>query len=423
MRTRPASVVPGQIGKEPGSRQRSHQCQCRLHAGDVTVPPDVPPIPALAFLTAARLVINTGQRFVYPFLPAIARGLGISLQQAGLLVSVRAFAAVATPLTVAVAGRGERRRRLMAAGLAAFSLGVAVTAASGVFAGALVGFVLMGLAKPGFDVAAQSYLADHTPYRLRARYLSITELTWALSLLIGAPLAGWLISRADWRAPFWALAALGLVSLVVLRWAVRPEPDVGSAPGETIRLDRHAVWVLVVMGLFTFAAEVTFVIFGAWLEDSFGLSLVALGGASVVIGLAELTGEGATLSFADRLGKRRAVAAGLAISALAFGLIPFTRTLTLGLGSLAVALVGFEIAIVSAIPLATEVMPAARGRFLALVMVAFSIARGLAAALGPWLFENLGVGANALTSAAIELVALAGLLLFVRHDGGIDSPP
>ena len=42
---------------------------------------------AIAFLTFTRLVVNTAHRFVFPFLPAISRGLGISLEQGGLLMS------------------------------------------------------------------------------------------------------------------------------------------------------------------------------------------------------------------------------------------------------------------------------------------------------------------------------------------------
>ncbi|MGH3442267.1 MAG: hypothetical protein ACRDUY_09540, partial [Nitriliruptorales bacterium] len=42
---------------------------------------------ALGLLSAGRLATTTGFRLVYPFLPAIARGLGVPLAQAGLLVS------------------------------------------------------------------------------------------------------------------------------------------------------------------------------------------------------------------------------------------------------------------------------------------------------------------------------------------------
>ena len=88
------------------------------------------------------------------------------------------------------------------------SVGALVTAATGVYAGAFVGFILLGLGKPAFDAAAQAYVADRTPYERRARYMSILELTWAGGLLVGAPLAGWLIGQYGWQAPFWFVGVL-----------------------------------------------------------------------------------------------------------------------------------------------------------------------------------------------------------------------
>ncbi|MDP8959354.1 MAG: MFS transporter [Actinomycetota bacterium] len=375
-----------------------------------------PPIPAVVLLTLARLVVNIAQRFVYPFLPAIARGLGVSLQQAGLLLSARSLAGLATPLAVGIAGRGERRLRLLATGLLLFVGGTTITASGSLYPLALVGFLLLGLGKPVYDVGAQSYLADHSAYEVRARYLTITELTWSGSLLLGAPAAGWLIARWGWQAPFWALAALGLLAALALPQALGADSPSGTTRRQPLRLSHSAWALLVAIGVFTFGTEVTFVVFGAWLEGSFGLSLVALGAASTVLALAELSGEGGTLAFADRFGKRRAVALGLALSAAGYALLPLASgRLAAGLAVLAVAVLGFEVAVVSALPLATEILPSARGRFLALIMVSFALARGLAAAVGPALFEQVGLPGNAGLSAACNLLALAVVMLGVQQ--------
>ena len=178
----------------------------------------------LGLLAGARLVVNTSARFVYPFLPAIARGLGISLEQAGLLLSARWAVGMGVPAYVSLIGKGERLRRLMTVGLLLFAFGAAVTSATGVFLGALVGFVLLGIAKPLYDVAAQSYIAERSPYASRAKYLGMLELTWAGGLLVGAPAAGWLIDRYGWEAPFWVLAALGGALAVAIRWFIDPDP-------------------------------------------------------------------------------------------------------------------------------------------------------------------------------------------------------
>ncbi|HSJ27678.1 MAG TPA: hypothetical protein VLB67_05660, partial [Acidimicrobiia bacterium] len=54
-------------------------------------------------LVALKLVLNTAVRLVYPFLPAIARGLGITVGQAGALVSVRWVAGFASPIAIGLA--------------------------------------------------------------------------------------------------------------------------------------------------------------------------------------------------------------------------------------------------------------------------------------------------------------------------------
>jgi predicted MFS family arabinose efflux permease len=371
---------------------------------------------ALTFLAAARLVLNTGYRFIYPFLPVLARGLGVPLTQAGMLVSARWITGLATPAAVRVLGRGERRHRLIAAGLATFATGAVITAATGVFAGALVGFILLGLGKPVFDVAAQAYLADRTPYPVRARYLGVIELTWASSLLIGAPAAGWLIARLGWAAPFWAIAVLSGVAFLSMRWVI--EPDAGSAERVQPRLalDRSALALLAAIGLYSGASEIMFVVFGAWLEDGFGLSLLGLGAAGVLLAVSELVGEGSTLMWTDRIGKRRSVAIGLVVSAVAYVLLSITNAhFATGMASMALALAGFEFTIVSTFPLASEVRPLARTRFLAILTVGMGLGRAVGAWVGPYLYEKSGLTANTLVAAAANLVALVLLLGWVRE--------
>jgi predicted MFS family arabinose efflux permease len=371
---------------------------------------------SLSYLVATRLVLNTAHRFAYPFLPAISRGLGVSLDQGGLLLSARSVAGLATPLAVGILGRGERRRRMLVVGLCLFVVGAAVTATAGVYAGALLGFALFGLAKPVFDVSSQAYIADRTPYRGRARYIALSETTWALALLVGAPAAGWLIARFGWRAPFWAVAAMCAVALGALPWAI--DRDAGRdarGPVARLRFDRSAALLLVAVFLISFAAEVSFVVFGAWLEDRFGLSLVALGGAATAIAVAELAGEGASFAFTDRLGPRLSVSIGLAICIAAFAVLgPLSGGLGPGLAALVVAFFGFEFAIVSALPLATEIAPGARARFLALLVVAGSGSRAVAAAVAPPLFSWGGFAANSTASAIAGGLALV-LLFWIRE--------
>lgn len=366
--------------------------------------------------------MNTAFRFVYPFLPAIARGLGVPLEQAAYLISARHIAGLATPAVARVVGRGERRHRLIVTGLLLFVAGSAVTAATSAYVGALIGFALIGLAKPVFDVSSQAYVADRVPYARRARYLAVFEFTWAGALLVGAPATGWLISRTSWATPFWVFGVLTIIALVLVPRFIDADHPVPESSHSGLKFDRAALAFLAVAGFFALASEMIVVVFGAWLEDSFGLSLIALGGVAFLIGASELAGEGATFAFTDRIGKRRAVLIGLTISAIGFALlVPARNDMALGLAILAVALFGFEFTIVSSIPLASELVPSARARYLAWMVVAMSLARGLGAAAGPNLFDSFGLPGPAIAAVVADVVAAGILIAWVRERPGSSS--
>lgn len=371
---------------------------------------------SLGFLSAERLVMNTAFRFVYPFLPAIARGLGVPLGQAAYLISVRHIAGLATPAVTRVAGRGERRHRLIVTGLLLFVAGSAVTALTSAYVGALIGFALIGLAKPVFDVSSQAYIADRVPYERRAKYLAVFEFTWAGALLVGAPATGWLISRTSWATPFWVFGALTIIALFLVPRFVDADHPASEGSHSRMRLDRPALAFLAVAGFFALASEMIVVVFGAWLEDSFGLSLIALGGVAFLVGASELAGEGATFAFTDRIGKRRAILIGLTISTIGFALlVPARNEMVVGLAVLAVALFGFEFTIVSSIPLASELVPSARARYLAWMVVAMSLARGLGAAVGPSLFDSFGLPGPAIAAVVADIIAAVILVVWVRE--------
>ena len=368
----------------------------------------------LLFL-AGKLVINTVTRFVYAFLPAIARGLGVSVADVGALTSVRWLAGAATPVMVRFAGR-ERRMRVLLTGMGCFVAGALVTAATGVYTGALVGFALMGLAKPVFDSGIQAFVADHVPYERRARALGTLEMTWALSLLVGAPAAGWLVEQSGWSAPFWVGGfAVVIITPLIARHAGELHEAV-TGP-QRIVWDRSTIGFVAATILLVGAVEMVFVSFAAWLEEDFGYTVAALAVVAVVIGSAELAGEGLTVLVTDRVGKPAAMLLGMVVGGVGYVTLAAASSAPVGIGGLVLAVAGFEFAFVSSIPLGTELQPQARISFLSRFVVAQATGRAAAALAGVALLALGGIRAVALASVAAVTAAGAVVVLAVREHG------
>ena len=80
---------------------------------------------ALGPLIAGRFSSNLAVRFVYPFLPTIARGLGVSLEAAGVAISIRELTGLAGPVVGRATDRGQERG-IMVVGLGLLAVATAV---------------------------------------------------------------------------------------------------------------------------------------------------------------------------------------------------------------------------------------------------------------------------------------------------------
>ena len=374
----------------------------------------------LAAFTFTRTVLNTGYRMVYPFLPVIARGLGVDLSTVALAVTARASLGLASPFLGSAADvRGRKTVMLFSLGLSAAGFGLVSIWPT--YPMLFASMLLAGGGKIMFDPAMQAYVGDRVDYSRRGLVIALTEFGWSGAFLIGIPIAGWIIARGGWAAPFRWLVAFVLLAGVLL-WRMLPaDPSPvsqrlsWSGGMRAVLASRSALAGLALGFLISLANESINIVFGAWLEDSFGLQVVALGAATAVIGAAELGGEGLVAALADRLGKRRAVALGIAFSAVAcLGLPILGRSLAGALVGLFLVYITFEFALVAAIPLMTELVPRARATMMAGNIGAHSAGRAIGALVGPALF-SLGLQANGTLAAALNLAALAMLLLFVRE--------
>jgi predicted MFS family arabinose efflux permease len=366
-------------------------------------------------ITLTRLVLNTGFRFVYPFLPVLARGLGVGVGSVSLAVSSRALAAAVGPIFAVIADTRGRRFGMLT-GVLLFLIGLGAVLVWPTYPAFFLALILTSFAKSIFDPSIWSYLSDRVSYDVRGRAIGVTELAWSISFILGVPLMGFLIARGGWVTPFPVLAIATGICLVLLLWQIPADAPVQAAREgvfEKFRLILTSPMTLLflsVSGLISAANEVINVVFGVWIESAFGLQVAALGAASLVIGLSELSGEALVSLLTDRLGKTRSVAGGVVLNMAAALSLPILGVTPTGAFiSLFLFYLTYEFALVSFIPLVTEVYPEARATFMALIVTAIMLGRAFGALIAPGAY-SAGILASA--GAAILLDLLAVLVLW-----------
>ena len=307
-----------------------------------------------------------------------------------------------------------------------FAAGIVVVVIFPGFTGFVLGLILASVGKYAFDPSVHAYLGERVPFERRGQAIAAVELGWSLSFLIGVPTVGFLIARGGWLAPFPLIAFFAVTGVVIMALFF---PRGGAFPGGRATLFDSARTVFrspvavagLLMGFFVSAAnELVSVTFGVWLEQSFGLQLAALAGASFVIGISELLGETAVGAFTDRLGKPRAVALGILLNCAFAILLPVVARSAAGaFVGLFLFYVSFEFTLVSSIALMTELSTGARATLMGINVTGLSLGRALGDLIGlPFLASGMAV-----VIGVLAVFNLAGLFFLRRIPlGGTAAP-
>ena len=374
----------------------------------------------IGITTFTKLLMNVSRRMIYPFAPEFARGLGVDLSAITSVIAVNQATALLGPVGASFADRyGYKLLMLFALGL--LIVGTFAAGLIPLYSVLVVCLFLAGLGKSIFDPTLQAFIGEFVPFEQRGKIIGITELAWAGATLLGIPAAGLIIERFSWQTPFWIIGLLSLFCFGLILKFMPSTPSPRKEPKKTASIlsnwktivqNRQVVGILLFAFFMALASDTLFVIYGAWLEQSHGLSLVAIGFSTILIGISEMLGEGATAFFSDRIGLKRSIFIGVSLCAGAYFILPVLDiSLPFVLSGLFLIFFFFEFTYVTAMSLTTELVPELRASTMSAFYAIGGLGRVIGAFAGGMIWSWSGLTGISLVSGGCTLMALVCILM------------
>jgi DHA1 family inner membrane transport protein len=171
---------------------------------------------ALYALTAGAFGIGTTEFVIMGLLLQVAADLHVGIAAAGLLISGYALGVfVGAPLLTAATSRLPRKTALVALMLI-FTIGNLASALAPSYSVLMIARVITSLAHGTFfgvgAVVATGLVAEDR----KASAISIMFTGLTVATLLGVPAGAWLGHAFGWRAPFWAVTAIGVLATAII---------------------------------------------------------------------------------------------------------------------------------------------------------------------------------------------------------------
>ncbi|PKO67775.1 MAG: MFS transporter [Betaproteobacteria bacterium HGW-Betaproteobacteria-16] len=187
---------------------------------------------ALWALMVGNFVIGTGVMVVPGTLNDISASLGVSIPQAGQLITAAAILMGLGAPAFATLVAGWDRRRLLTLSLLWYAALMGICALAPSY-GALLPLRVLAVISPAiFTPQAAACVGLLVTPAQRGRAITFVFLGWSVASVMGMPLSAWIGNELGWR---WAFGLVALMSLGSAAWVWRDMPN-GIKPAALSRL-------------------------------------------------------------------------------------------------------------------------------------------------------------------------------------------
>ena len=276
-------------------------------------------------LLYGNFAIGCGVMVTAGTLNDLARDLGVGVAVAGQLISAAAVVmALGAPLLAAWVA-GFDRRRLLAATLAWYAGGHALSAAMPGFASLLIVRAATVLGAAVFTAQAAAAISVLATPAARGGAITFIFLGWSLASVLGMPGAAALGETLGWR---WAFGAVALASAAAAAWVWREMPAGVRPPALSFADWRHVLThpaLMATVGVTALSAAGQFTLFAylaPYYREVLGAGAGEISALFFCFGLLGVVGNVLVARRIDRIGAPRAVGWTLGAMALSLALWP-----------------------------------------------------------------------------------------------------
>lgn len=224
-------------------------------------------------LALAAFGIGLTEFGIVGLLPQVAADFSVSESVAGYLISGYALSvAIGAIGLTALLIRVERRKVLVGL-MALFIVGNLMSAIAESYYTLMLGRIIAALCHGAFLGLGAIVATRMVGVGQQGSAIALMFAGLTVSNVFGVPLGTFLGIQLGWRSTFWALALIGLVTMVCIRCLVPPIPVPADTrlKSEMVALRRPQVWISAVISMLSFAGVI-----GAFTYIAFTLTKVSL---------------------------------------------------------------------------------------------------------------------------------------------------
>lgn len=272
-------------------------------------------------------MIGTTESIVTGIIGMVAADTHVSVSLAGQLVTGFSLAfAFGSPLLIALTARMERKKLLLWA-LLLFIAGNLLAFLSPGFTMLMASRILLGLIGGVYTVVALAQAANMAPPEKKGRAIAFILMGFSVSLVLGVP-AGTMIGAAwGWRPIFALIAALTLISFVMI-WLFMPKQQGHMAVPLRTQLgifkNSRVLLALCISFFFVTGYSTAYTYITPLLQTETGMTTAWVSTTLLLAGIASVAGSRIGGMATDKWGVRRTLYVSLLLHAVTLFLLPLS---------------------------------------------------------------------------------------------------